>query len=131
MLILVINQFVYIRNRQAASEKMSTGHFLPSFRQALTCSKLGNFLFDFRHLDNKKDLKQSFKSYLVQMSKLFLPSFPLIPIDCKFRIFVPTLSGIYFLSNYLLLFYSCIVLFSNSFSYFSFILSIYSVYLYI
>ena len=30
-----------------------------------------------------------------------------------------------------LLFYSCIVLFSNSFSYFSFILSIYSVYLYI
>lgn len=42
--------------------------FLPSFRQALTCSKLGNFLFDFRHLDNKKDLKQSFKSYLVQMA---------------------------------------------------------------
>ena len=68
LLILVINQFVYIRNRQAASEKMSTGHFLPSFRQALTCSKLGNFLFDFRHLDNKKDLKQSFKSYLVQMA---------------------------------------------------------------
>ena len=47
---------------------MSTGHFLPSFRQVLTCSKLGNFLFDFRHLGNKKDLKLCFKSYLVQMA---------------------------------------------------------------
>lgn len=37
------------RNRRAASEKMSTGHFLPAFRQALTCTKLGNFLFGFRH----------------------------------------------------------------------------------
>lgn len=56
------------RNRRAASEKMSTGHFLPAFRQALTCTKLGNFLFGFLHQNNKKDLKLCFKSNLVQMA---------------------------------------------------------------
>ena len=66
---------------------------------------------------------------LVQMAFFILPSSPLIPSIIKFLISVPTLSGTYFLSNYLLLFYSVISLFSSNFSYFLFILSIYSVYL--
>ena len=53
------------RIRRAASEKMSTGHFLPAFRQALTCSKLGNFLFETSLLVHiKRTIKNGSLSWL-------------------------------------------------------------------
>ncbi len=86
-----------------------------------------------QYVESCKIKEEFFKKlfFLVQMSKLKLLSYLLISSVFKFPISVPTLSGIYSLSNYLLLSYSFIALFSNIFSYFSFIFCIYSVYLYI
>ena len=69
--------------------------------------------------------------FTVQMSLNFYSSFLTLSGFSKFRIFVPTLSGNIFCS---IIYYhstSIILLFSSNFLYFSFILSIYSVYLYI
>ena len=72
-----------------------------------------------------------FHSILVQMGLNFCSSFLTPSGFSKFRIFVPTLSGGIFYSIIYYYSTSIILLFSSSFSYFSFILSIYSVYLYI